>query len=68
MRKNNFKELENLMISQRKSDGEYTKNSIGHQTGLFRLVGDIIDLFFPRMIDTLIGNPRSSSKYPNREE
>lgn len=66
---NNFKELEKLMISARKADQDYTKMQINHTTGIFRFIGDLVELYLPRMIDSVIGNHKTTVKergYPNK--
>lgn len=70
MKVNNFKELERLMISNRAGDGDITKQQIGHTTGIFRFIGNLVELYLPRMVNSLIGNHKPIVKkrgYPNKE-
>ncbi|MCZ2102475.1 MAG: hypothetical protein LC107_13170 [Chitinophagales bacterium] len=55
MKKNSFKELESMIIRDRKDDGTSIKEQIQTQVGLFRLIGDIIELYGPNMPKVLQG-------------
>lgn len=55
MEKNSFKEFESMIIRDRKDDGSSIKEHIQTQVGLFRLIGDIIELYGPNMPKILQG-------------
>lgn len=68
MKTNNFKMLEKELISNRVAPPNQTKEAINSSTGIARMVGDLMDLFLPRMINILMANPemRKRKYYPNR--
>ncbi len=71
MRLNNFQELERQEMEQRNVPVKI-KNSIDAQVGFFQFIGNLFELYIPRMVD-LFANKMSSknskenskSKYPN---
>jgi hypothetical protein len=65
---NNFKKLEEEYISTRQ-DKDLIKLRISQETGIFRFIGDLVELFLPRMVNSLLGNHKSTikqKKYPNQ--
>lgn len=68
MQTNNFKTLEKELISNRVATPDQTKQAVNATTGIARMVGDMMDLFLPRMVNTLMGNPDlgKHKHYPNR--
>jgi len=72
MRINNFQELERQEMEQRNVPTNI-KNSIDAQVGFFQFVGNLFELFIPRMVDLFANkmstknqSENSKSKYPNQ--
>ena len=76
--KNSFKELERLELEGRNVPLNKIQNNITSNLGLFKFMGDIMELFFPRMVDLIVRltggsvNPKvdsgsKPSKYPNQQ-
>lgn len=70
MRLNNFQELERQEMEQRNVPSNI-KNSIDSQVGFFQFIGNLFNLYIPRMVDLFANkmsskNENSKSKYPNR--
>lgn len=71
MRLNNFQELERQEMEQR-SVPKKIKNSIDAQVGFFQFIGNLFELFIPRMVDlfatkmTTKNDGDRKSKYPNQ--
>lgn len=71
MAKNNFKELEKLLSENKEFTFEKVKNNIVSSRNLFGFIGDIIELFIPRIIDVFVGmaggesESEPTSKYPH---
>ena len=70
---NNFKELEQMELAQARFKNEYVKASITNSVGKVRFVGDMLDLYIPKVLGVFIGmsggqvkqNDTRSPKYPN---
>lgn len=61
--KNNFKILEEEIIAERNQDNSvYIKNSIVHAKGVFRFIGDMVELFIPKMIESIVGGIRKDTR------
>ncbi len=55
MKNNSFKAFENQIISDRKDNGASTKENVQATIGLFRLIGDIVELYGPNIPKVLSG-------------
>lgn len=76
--KNSFKELERLEIEGRTAPLKRIQNNITSNLSLFKFIGNIMELFFPRMVDLIVrlaggkdspdtpSKPKPS-KYPNQQ-
>lgn len=73
---NNFKKLEELQLQGLSADTEKIKSNISANIGAFRFITDVIELYFPRMVDLFIGltggqpgyisdKSAKNSKYPD---
>lgn len=61
--KNNWKKLEEEIIAERNPEmHNYTKNSLANNTGFFKFIADMVQLFLPGMLSAILGV--SSSKKP----
>lgn len=72
MRLNNFQELERQEMEQRNVPTKI-KSSIDSQVGFFQFIGNLFELYIPRMVDIFANkmsssndNTISKSKYPNQ--
>ncbi len=78
---NNFKELEKEQVEKfNQTQKENVKNSIDSSIGVFRFIGDIFELYLPKVIDMFVrmsgGGPNENGahkkkgndnpKYPNQ--
>ena len=52
--KNNFKKLEEDLISQYGEPPSKVKDNIDGTFGIFRAFGDIVELFIPKMLDLFL--------------
>lgn len=69
---NNFKELERQEIADLGKPPETIRQKIAHNMGLFRLIGDMVELFLPNAGNSIIGMTKGESriipsKYPNQD-
>jgi hypothetical protein len=62
MKKNNFQRLEDEIIHKYGEPRETIFNSIRQNLEIFRFSGDIIDLFFPKVFQTLVKMSGGSSR------
>lgn len=53
MMKNNFKKLEEDLISHYGEPPKKVKDSIDGTIGVFKVMGDVLELFIPRMLEML---------------
>lgn len=61
--KNNFKILEEEIIAARNpGNSAYIKNSIVQAKGVFRFIGDMVELFIPKMIESIVGGRRKDPR------
>lgn len=71
MRINNFKKLESLEVENMDLPISRIKNNVTGSLGLFRLVGDMIELFLPKIFGTFVSMSQSkksnnpNNRYPN---
>jgi hypothetical protein len=72
MTRNNFKELEELLSKDKEFTLQKVQNNLVATRNLFGFLGDIIELFLPKIMDVIInlsgGNVKENSdqiKYPH---
>ena len=71
MRINNFKKLEKLEVENLDQPIARIKNNVTGSLGLFRLIGDMIELFLPKIFGTFVSMSKpkkpndSNNRYPN---
>lgn len=76
MRKNSFKELEELELQEVSMKTENIRNGINSDIGMVRYFTEIIDLYFPKVMDLFVSlaggspggadnNKRNTNKYPD---
>lgn len=72
MRQNNFKELEKLLAENKEITFDKVKNDLVQTRSLFGFVGDLFDLFIPKIVDVLTSMSggdnaptHDHSKYPH---
>ena len=76
MRKNSFKELEEIELKEVSMRHENIRNGIASDIGMMKYVSSVIELYFPKIVDLFVsmagGNPKSESdskrnqgKYPD---
>jgi len=74
MRVNNFKELEKMEVEDMDQPISRIKNNVTGSLGLFRLVGDMMELFMPKVFGLFVSMSQqqkpgnSTNKYPNTSE
>lgn len=69
---NNFKELERQEIAELGKPPEAIEKKISHNMGLFRFLGDLVELYLPNAGKSIIGmttgeSKVSPTKYPNQQ-
>jgi len=68
---NNFKKLEQLEIEKLSMRSDLIKQRISSNMGAVRFVTDIIELYFPKMIDLFVGlsggEPGSIAQHKNNK-
>ncbi len=70
--RNSFQELEQNIMMEYGTPPSEIQNNISHNVGFFRFLGDMVELYFPRVFHLLIsmagGNPHkvNHSKFKNR--
>ncbi len=64
MAKNNFKELEKLLIENRGNNSNKIKNNINSNINLFSFVSNLVELYIPKMgkVFTSFDNSKDNSK------
>ena len=71
MEVNNFKELERELMAMREPQLQKIQHNITESRSVFQAIGDVVELFFPKVIEVLIrmtgSNPPDTqeSKYPH---
>lgn len=76
MRKNSFKELEEIEFKEISMRSDNIRNGIASDVGMMRYVTSILDLYFPKIVDLFVslagGSPnvpdstkRKSNRYPD---
>lgn len=70
---NNFKLLEQELMDQKDAQITRVQNKINHDRSLFQSIGDMVELYFPKILEVFIkmtgGNDlkSSDSKYPHEK-
>lgn len=78
MRINNFKELEKLELENVSMNYKEVENNISSNLGSLRFITNVIDLFFPKVVDLFVGlsggkpskiepKKQSYNKYPDMQ-
>lgn len=76
MRKNSFKELEEIEMKEVSMRSDSIRNGIASDIGMMKYVTSVIELYFPKIIDLFVslagGSPgvpdstkRNSNRYPD---
>ena len=76
MRKNSFKELEEIELKEVSMRSDNIRNGIASDIGMMRYVSSVLELYFPKILDLFVslagGNPsdndnskRNPKKYPD---
>lgn len=64
MERNSFKDLEKEMLNEHGAPPKKTFTNVSHSISVFKLLGDMLDLFFPKMVDLFVkmsgGGPRQN--------
>lgn len=56
MKKNNFQQLEEEMEKKYEKASVQIKNNVVKRKGMWDLIGDLFDLYVPRIFSTLVGS------------
>jgi hypothetical protein len=67
MEKNNFKLLEQELMNEKEAQIVRVQNNINYNRTLFQSIGDIVELFFPKIIDVFIRMTGGASAPVNNE-
>jgi hypothetical protein len=68
---NNFQLLQEELAKDKDEQLMKVRNNINDSRGLFQTIGDLVELFFPKFVDTFLkfgskeGGEREQSKYPH---
>ncbi len=70
METNNFKVLEQELMDKNEAQITRVQNSLNQSRSLFQSIGDIVELYFPKVIEVFIKmtggeNKNDASKYPH---
>ena len=76
MRKNSFKELEEIELKEISMRTENIRNGINSDIGMMKYVTSVIELYFPKIVDLFISlaggstgededSKRNSKRYPD---
>jgi len=73
MRKNSFKELEEIEFKEVSMRSDNIRNGIASDIGMMKYVTSVIELYFPKIMDLFVslaggspGVPDSTKRNPNR--
>jgi len=61
MKKNNFQLLEEEMEQQYEKASQKIKRNVITRKGIWDLIGDLIDLYVPRIFSTIVGSSALST-------
>jgi len=74
---NNFKKLHELEMENITMESEKVKNNIGANIGSLRFITNIVELYFPMIVNLLVGltggepngmdKPKTKNKYPDMQ-
>ncbi len=71
MRTNNFKRLEEEEFNNMPEPPAEIQNNIVGQVNIFRFIGDIIDLYLPKVVDLFVqmsgGDSPSATRSPDQD-
>lgn len=62
MEKNNFQKLEELMEAEYAKSSDSIKHNVTSRKGSWDLIGDLFELYIPKIFSTLIGSNESLTK------
>ncbi len=68
MEQNNFKRLEEEMEQQYEKSSDKIKNNVVRRKGMWDLIGDLFELYIPRIFSTIVGSSALSNKLQSGEE
>jgi len=61
MEKNNFQRLEEEMEQKFEKSSKKIKNNVVKRKGMWDLIGDLFDLYIPRIFSTIVGSSSLST-------
>lgn len=67
MNKNNFKELEEILIANRPDDGQKTMTNIKSNISMFGLASNLIDLFLPKVFNVISKSLDNNNTKPENQ-
>jgi len=65
MRKNSFKELEEIEFKEISMRSDNIRNGIASDIGMMKYVTSVIDLYFPKIVDLFISLAGGSPSVPD---
>jgi len=68
MEKNNFRRLEEEMEQQFEKSSDKIKNNVVKRKGMWDLIGDLFELYIPKIFSTIVGSSALSNKLQSGEE
>jgi len=66
--RNSFKDLEKENISRFESESENVKNKIEGETSSYKFIGDILDLYFSKVMGVFVAMSGGSDNKKNQEK
>jgi len=68
MEKNNFRRLEKEMEEQYEKSSDKIKKNVVKRKGTWDLIGDLFELYIPRIFSTIVGSSALSKRLRSGEE
>ena len=68
MEKNNFRRLEKEMEEQYEKSSDKIKKNVVKRKGTWDLIGDLFELYIPKIFSTIIGSSALSNRLKSGEE
>jgi len=68
MKKNNFQQLEEEMEQKYEKASVEIKKNVVTRKGMWDLIGDLFDLYIPRIFSTIVGSSALSTGIQSLEE